>query len=264
MDLLNDGPPVMIDPLNKPDAFQCDALLDDSSDRRDSIVEHTARTASLDTPELTTADDAMAPTADLLDERVDLRAPPELDLAGDAPALDLDLAAPSAAAEPTATLPTLDDLLGLTPSTSSSLDDLLQARTVLHGRFAGRTVDGFRVSLRTGGERVVPIARIRSLGAAVVEKLQTDTSELSGILVVDLLLHPSSEEPSTVLRLTSDQLGLASLFPTGTSPRDAYRSLATELLDRSGARAWPNRDVVLDGPYERFADVVAFERACYG
>ena len=132
-------------------------------------------------------------------------------------------------------------------------------------RLISLTQDEIRLAADTGHKTNLPLKRIKAIAVGVVQEKHADPSQPArAILVVDLVV-PRGSGPgadSLLLRMDSRTIPFALLYPQ-VSPVQASQQFLSQLLERSGAQALPDRSTIEHGQYPRFANIKAFEDTFY-
>lgn len=128
-------------------------------------------------------------------------------------------------------------------------------------QFVQRLQDGLAVQSADGQRMRLSPAAVTSVGLGIVESLGPAQRN---VLVLDVRIDDPQTGGAQIFRFSSHQLGLGRLFPAGTPSQQAFHSLLQELIEPAGATVVPAPDIVATGRYPRFADLQAFEQACYG
>lgn len=150
----------------------------------------------------------------------------------------------------------LPELPPLATSPSGAGSDLVLCR------LAGLSAERLMVELVDGVRREVRLSAILSLAAGRVA--QQGSVDPRGVIVIDLLTRrdPGASAPRLFRFVGVPALSLGTLFP-GLSPKDAYARLVGQILESSGATCLPTPESVWGRPFSAFADLGAFEQACY-
>jgi hypothetical protein len=136
-----------------------------------------------------------------------------------------------------------------------------QAVSIENGRFVGRQAGGLIVELRGGKRVLLPPTHVACVAVGLVDSVPGRSAR---VLVLDVVLPPRAGNPERALRFFSDGMGLGSLFPADTPPRQALRSLLGELLARAAPRGAADVGAILAGRYPRYATLDEMQAACYG
>jgi hypothetical protein len=129
-------------------------------------------------------------------------------------------------------------------------------------RLAGRDGAQYRLEPVEGGPSFDLAAdRLTGVRMALLATLPSTAAQpRHNILVIDIQEHALPGQPLRVLRLASDQLGLATVASPGVAPREALHQWVKDVTARAGL---PPPSGFPDGGYPRFADLMALERAWY-
>ncbi|MDF1565385.1 MAG: rhomboid family intramembrane serine protease [Deltaproteobacteria bacterium] len=139
----------------------------------------------------------------------------------------------------------------------------LRARATLC-RVAARTPQGPRMILRDGREGLVAWSKIVGVVVGHVDAGPDSAGEPLPQAIIDLVASWGGPgQPPTVVRLCDPQLSFGQLFDPPLDEPQAVAAFLREVLEQSGARAWPSPESVLRGPWPMYPDTEALEAAAY-
>jgi len=127
-------------------------------------------------------------------------------------------------------------------------------------KFVGRFANGLTVQMQQGAKVNLSFDVVSSIAFGVVDAIP---GRAQRILVLDLVLPPR-QGTLRVLRFYSDAMGLDKLFPAGTPPTEALRTLVSGLTERCTVRPPADADKASRGDYPRFGDLKEYDSAYYG
>jgi hypothetical protein len=127
-------------------------------------------------------------------------------------------------------------------------------------RFVGRFDNGLTVQMQQGAKVNLSFGLVSSIAFGVVNEVPGRTQR---VLVLDLVLPPR-QGTLRVLRFYSDAMGLDTLFPAGTPPLEALRTLVSGLTEHCTVRPPAETDKASRGDYPRFGTLQEYDSAYYG
>jgi hypothetical protein len=127
----------------------------------------------------------------------------------------------------------------------------------------GATPDALDLVSGDGRVRRLDSARVSAVAVGLLDRLVDAGGVRRGAVLLDLLLRAEPGGARVVVRIGGHAMGLATLRP-GVPPPQAFTELVGALLERSGAAAVPGPEAAVGRPFVRFADLAAYEMACFG
>jgi membrane associated rhomboid family serine protease len=127
-------------------------------------------------------------------------------------------------------------------------------------RLLAMDADTLQLEDEAGGQVTLALRQVLAVATAIIPAL--DGSGRQTVLTDLLSDWGGAGRGPAVIRLPGGALGLPKLYPE-VRPSEAYGLFLKHVLERSGATGLPDKANLASGAYPRYADVAAFEAACY-